>query len=49
MTFWPRFAISRNDIGNLAEVKDIMALPIDIFSVNLSHRRENVGHRIAAT
>ena len=26
MTFWPRFAISRNDLGNLVKVKDVFTL-----------------------
>ena len=26
MTFWPRFAISRNDLGNLVKVKDMFTL-----------------------
>ena len=26
MTFWPRFAISRNDLGNLVRVKDMFTL-----------------------
>ena len=26
MTLWPRFAISRNDIGNLVQVKDMFTL-----------------------
>ena len=26
MTFWPRFAISRNDSGNLIKVKDMFTL-----------------------
>ena len=26
LTYWPRFSISRNDLGNQAEIKDISTL-----------------------
>ena len=26
MTFWPRFAVSRNDLGNCFKIKDMLSL-----------------------